>query len=107
MRILDIAHPPMRGEEAEEVLNELLQEARNSSPGFVVKVIHGHGGPAILRQVVQNWAYRNRTRLVAIIPGERYAITDPDTRALRAEFGQEPDDDLGRGNPGFTVLWFS
>jgi len=107
MRILDIAHPPMRGEEAEGLLDQLLREGRNTPNGLVVKVIHGHGGPAILRQVVQNWAYRNRTRLVAIIPGERYAITDPDTRALRAEFGQEPDDDLGRGNPGFTVLWFS
>jgi hypothetical protein len=105
MKIVDIAHPPMRGEEAESLLDDLLRTVRATGSPTSVKIIHGHGGNAVLKQAVQNWIYRNRKRVRAAVPGERYAITDAETAAMRLSCGQETDADLGAANPGITVLW--
>jgi creatinine amidohydrolase/Fe(II)-dependent formamide hydrolase-like protein len=105
MKSVDIAHPPMRGEEAESVLDDLLRTVRNAGVPTAVKIIHGHGGNALLKQTVQNWIYRNRTRLRVAIPGERYEITDAETAAMRLSCGQVEDADLGAANPGITLLW--
>jgi len=81
---------------------------RNSPTLRVLKVIHGHGSTGrggSSREVVRNWAFRNRHRLRAVIPGESYEVSDADTHELRIEIGQYPDSDLGKGNPGITLLW--
>jgi hypothetical protein len=105
---IDIAHPALTSENAERVLDDELKLVRSAQQWRVMKVIHGYGTnerPAVLKQVVQNWAHRNRTRLLAVIPGEDYDILDAKTQELRKQCGQDPDADLGKLNPGITLLW--
>ena len=105
---IDIAHPPLTSENAERVLDDELKQIRSAQQWRVLKVIHGYGTnerPAVLKQVVQNWAHRNRTRLLAVIPGEDYDILDAKTQEMRKQCGQVPDADLGKSNPGITLLW--
>ena len=105
---IDIAHPPLTSEKAERVLDDEVNQVRSTHQWRVLKVIHGYGTnerPAVLKQVVQNWAHRNRTRLLAVIPGEDYDILDAKTQEMRKQCGQVPDPDLGKSNPGITLLW--
>jgi hypothetical protein len=105
---IDIAHPPMRSDDAETFLDESLRMVNASSTLRVLKIIHGKGNeerPARLKEVVQNWAYRNRTRLRAIVSGEDYQLFNASIQALRKECGQEPDADLGAANAGITIVW--
>jgi hypothetical protein len=105
---IDIAHPPLTSDNAERVLDDEVQKVRSTQQWRVLKVIHGYGTnerPAVLKQVVQNWAHRNRTRLLAVIPGEDYDILDAKTQEMRKQCGQVPDADLGKSNPGITLLW--
>jgi hypothetical protein len=95
----------MRGEDAEAILNDALRSARNANTPTALKIIHGHGGGGTLKQTVLNWTYRNRTRLRAVIPGERYSITDRETAAMRLACGQESDADMGQANHGMTIIW--
>jgi hypothetical protein len=105
---IDIAHPPLTSETAENVLYEEATLVRSTQTWRVLKVIHGHGlseRPAVLKQVVHNWAHRNRTRLLAVIPGENYNILDTDTQEMRKQCGQVSDVDLGASNSGITIIW--
>jgi hypothetical protein len=105
---IDIAHPPLASEAAEHVLDNGLIQIRSTKKWRVLKVIHGHGTserPSVLKQVVRNWAYRNRSHLLAVIPGEEYSILDPKTQEMRKQCGQVADVDLGASNPGMTLLW--
>ena len=105
---IDIAHPSLTSENAERVLDDELKQVRSTQQWRVLKVIHGYGTnkrPAVLKQVVQNWAHRNRTRLLAVIPGEDYDILDAKTQEMRKQCGQVPDADMGKSNPGITLLW--
>jgi hypothetical protein len=43
--------------------------------------------------------------LLAVIPGEDYDIHDAKTQEMRRQCGQVPDADLGKSNPGITLLW--
>lgn len=95
----------MRSEEAELLLDEELRSARNANKPTALKIIHGYGGAAVLRQLVQNWSYRNRSRLRGVIPGERYTVTDSETAAMRLSCGQDADADLGQANHGMTIIW--
>lgn len=74
----------------------------------VVKIIRGHGKSGkggLLKQVVLDWAYRNRKRIRAVIPGEQYGVFDERTLEMRTACGQTADPDLGRGNPGIAAMW--
>ncbi|MCX7984682.1 MAG: Smr/MutS family endonuclease [Bacteroidetes bacterium] len=105
---IDIAHPPLVSHVAEQVLFEAVQMVRNSTYLRVIKVIHGIGSPdkpAVLKSVVQNWAYRNRHRIKACIAGEEYSLFNPIVQKMRAQCGQIHDIDLGMANAGITVLW--
>jgi hypothetical protein len=105
---LDIAHPPLTSGAAEEVLDGEVNQIRSAQKWRVLKIIHGHGTqerPAVLKQVVLNWAYRNRSHLRAVIPGENYNILDTATQDMRKECGQVLDPDLGISNPGMTLIW--
>ena len=108
IRTIDIAHPPLNSENAEMVLDDEVRQIRSAQNLRVLKVIHGHGTddrPAILKQVVHNWAHNNRMRLLAVIPGEDYNILDPKTQEMRKQCGQVPDLDLGKSNIGITLIW--
>jgi len=105
---IDIAHPPLKSNDAEQMLENELQSARLSKEGRVLKVIHGYGSqerPGVLKDVVRNWAYRNRAKLLAVIPGEDYHMFDPKTIEMRKACGQMFDSDLGANNPGITLIW--
>ena len=103
---IDIAHPPLPGPQAEDALDEALRTALRSNSVRVVKIIHGYGSGGTggaLRTVARNWAYRNRARLHASIPGEE--ITSGEGLRLAAACGLTPTGDLGGDNPGVTILW--
>ena len=105
---IDIAHPPLSSESAEELLDDEVTQVRFTQKWRVLKVIHGRGTkdrPAVLKQVVHNWAHRNRKRLLAVIPGEDYSILDANTQEMRRQCGQVPDTDLGALNSGVTLIW--
>jgi len=105
---LDIAHPPLTSDTAEEVIEDEVNQIRGTQKWRVLKIIHGHGTndrPAVLKQVVHNWAHRNRSHLRAVILGENYNILDATTQEMRKQCGQVPDPDLGMSNPGMTLIW--
>jgi hypothetical protein len=105
---IDIAHPPLVSNIAEKVLDEETALIRSAHQWRVLKVIHGHGiseRPSVLKQVVHDWAYVNRTRLLAVIPGENYNILDTKTQEMRKQCGQVTDHDLNASNSGITLLW--
>jgi hypothetical protein len=108
LHTIDIAHPPMSSDEAEAFLDETLRMVKASSNLRVLKIIHGQGSaerPARLKDVAKNWAYRNRSRLRAVVAGEEYQVFNATIQALRKECGQEPDADLGAANAGITIVW--
>jgi hypothetical protein len=105
---IDIAHPPLTSEAAEELLDDELNQIRLTQKWRVLKIIHGKGTdnrPAVLKQVVQNWSYRNRSHFLAVIPGEEYDIHNSATQEMRKQCGQVPDPDLGKFNSGLTLIW--
>jgi hypothetical protein len=105
---IDIAHPPLTAQQAEEALDEILRNMRSDPRKRVLKIIHGKGSnerPAVLKEVTLNWAYRRRKSLRAVIPGSAYDCFHADTLAMRKECGQTGDADLGAGNEGMTIIW--
>ena len=108
VRTIDIAHPPLKSDDAEQMLENELRSAHLSKERCVLKVIHGYGSqerPGVLKEVVRNWTYRNRAKLLAVIPGEEYHIFDAKTIEMRKACGQISDPDLGASNPGITLIW--
>ncbi len=108
VRTIDIAHPPLKSDDAEQILENELRSARLSKEGRVLKVIHGYGSqerPGVLKGVVRNWTYRNRAKLLAVIPGEEYQMFDAKTIEIRKACGQMFDPDLGMSNSGITLIW--
>jgi hypothetical protein len=106
--VIDIGHPPRPPQQVEETLAEALAKVRNSSTLRAIKVIHGygsHGRGGNTKETVQNWAYQFRRHFRAIIAGENYDLFDADTQEMRRECGLVSDADLGKGNPGVTLLW--
>jgi hypothetical protein len=105
---VDIAHPPLTAQRAEQVLDEELRTIRSHPQERVLKIIHGKGSnehPAVLKEVALNWSFRQRDRLRAVIPGTEYDIFHADALALRKECGQMGDADFGAANAGITVIW--
>jgi hypothetical protein len=105
---IDIAHPPLASTTAEDVLDDESSQIRFTQKWRVLKVIHGHGTNervSLLKEVVHNWAHRNRVHIRAVIPGEEYHLTNPVTQEMRKICGQVHDPDLGASNPGVTLIW--
>jgi hypothetical protein len=105
---IDVAHPPLHPGLVEEALQEAFSSARSSQGVRVIKVIHGYGRSGrggSTREVVRNWAFRMRSRLLGIIPGEEYSRFDAVTQRMRAETGPFDDVDLDGANRGVTYLW--
>jgi hypothetical protein len=108
VRTIDIAHPPMKVDDVEQMLENELRGARLSKERRMLKVIHGYGSderPGVLKEVVRNWTYRNRAKLLAVIPGEEYHMFDAKTIEMRKACGQMFDLDFGASNPGITLIW--
>ncbi len=105
---IDVAHPPRHPDQVEQDLIDAWEKVRNSPDLYVLKVIHGHGSSGkggSTRETVRNWAFRQRRRLAAVIPGEEYGLFSDETARMRREVGAFPDPDLDAPNPGVTILW--
>ncbi len=108
LHTVDIAHPPLRGEDAERELDEILRKVRGSDCLRGLKIIHGYGKSGtggVLKVLVLNWTFRNKRRLRGVIPGEQYSVHDRQTQEMRSQVGQVADPDLDAGNPGITIVW--
>ena len=105
---LDVAHPPRHPDVVEQDLLDAWQKVRSSPHLFVLKIVHGYGSSGTggrTRETVRNWAFRQRSRFIAVIPGEEYDLFHEDTARLRKEIGAFSDADMDSPNPGITVIW--
>lgn len=105
---IDVAHPPRHPDAVESELLEAWSKVRNSSSLRILKVIHGHGSTGrggSTKEVVRNWAFRNRNKLKGVVEGEQYSMFDAVVQEMRTEVGQYTDGDLQKQNPGITLLW--
>lgn len=105
---IDIAHPPVHPDRAEEELRSAWHIVR-TSPGLrILKVIHGYGSSGeggSTRTLARNWAFTHRARFRAIINGEDFTMFDSTTQQMRQEAGLFDDPDLTGGNSGILVIW--
>ena len=105
---IDVAHPPRHPDVVEQQLTDAWSKVRNSSTLRILKIVHGHGSTGkggSTKDVVRNWAFRNRGRFKAVINGENYSMYDADTQEMRDGVGTFRDLDLENANPGVTILW--
>jgi len=105
---IDIAHPPLTPTAAEEQLESSLRSARLSPEVRVLRIIHGYGSSGrggSLKTFAQNWLYRKRSTLRAVIAGEEVTPFDPRTQELAAECQLSVTADLGPATEGMTIAW--
>jgi len=108
LHTIDVAHPPRSAEQVEAELVDAWTQVRNSNSLRVLKIVHGYGSSGkggSTREVVRNWAYRNRGKFRLILEGEIYSLANRDVQELRKEIGDFHDFDLKNGNPGVILLW--
>ncbi|MBI4535196.1 MAG: hypothetical protein HY708_02885 [Ignavibacteriae bacterium] len=105
---IDVAHPPQHPDEVEAQLLDAWLQVKNSAGLRLLKVVHGHGSSGkggSTRDVVRNWAFRNRTKFRTILEGEQYSLHDASTQEIRKTIGDFDDSDLNAANPGITIIW--
>lgn len=105
---IDVAHPPLRPDDVENELQRALRQVINSKDHRILKVVHGYGSGGkggATKSTVQNWLFRNRSKVQAIISGEEYGLYNVAVQTLRKEVGQYGDPDLDAGNAGITLVW--
>jgi len=108
VRVLDVAHPPLRPDAVEDLLMREWGIVRNSAQWRVIKVIHGYGSSGrggSTRDTVRNWSSRMRGKILAVIAGEDYSMFHPESQAMRRAVGAVDDSELDAGNKGITYLW--
>jgi len=103
VKTIDVGHPPLKPDQVEHQLDDLLLQAYRFSSLRVIKIIHGRSGNTKI--TVRNWLYKKRNRLRGIIYGENYTIFDKQTQEMHKEVGQFPDSDLETSNSGITIVW--
>jgi hypothetical protein len=107
---INVAHPPLSGERAEQLLDEALRNVRSSSALRILKIIHGYGSTGkggTLRTVVRNWCHTRGAQLRAVLPGEDVSPFDERARSIAAACGISVTDELGPANDGMTIVWVS
>ena len=107
MMNVDVAHPPRSQETVETELSSILRLARAQPSIRALKIIHGYGSSGkggSTKKVVLNWIYRNRKRIGEVIPGEEYSRLDVRVQDLWTDAELPDDPDLGKTNPGITIL---
>lgn len=96
-------------EQAERRLIGELGRAR-ASGAKAVKLIHGYGSTGVggkLRSSIRQFlgAKKRRNTIKAFVPGEEWDIFNEESRRLlEACPDLSRDRDLGRGNPGITIV---
>jgi len=87
---VDVAHPPQSANNVEEELNNAVRQTRASTSVRILKIIHGYGSSGkggVTREVVRNWAFRNRHMFRMIVEGEQFNLYDGSTQELWKEIG--------------------
>ena len=105
---INIADLPLAPDEATHVLDEIVNVIRFNHKWRAMKIIHGNGGmshASTLKNVVRNWANRNRENFKGIIPGEKYSRFNPTILEMQKVCGTFTDSDLGVENSGVTLIW--
>ncbi|MBI3194633.1 MAG: Smr/MutS family protein [Ignavibacteriae bacterium] len=105
---IDIAHPPLSGDEAEHVLGSALRKVQSSPHFRILKIIHGYGSGGrggTLKTVVQNWIHVNRTKIKSSVEGVNINPFDATVQRLCAECHLVASNDLGEPNKGVTIVW--
>ena len=105
---IDVAHPPRRPDDVEDELLRALRQVLNTPDLRVLKIVHGYGSGGkggATKSTVQNWLFRNKSKVEAVIPGEEYNLINKHVHALRNDVGQYVDSDLDAGNAGVTLVW--
>lgn len=105
---VDIAHPPLTGTEAEQVLDESLRSVRGSSSLRILKIIHGYGSSGkggSLKEAVRNWCYARRAKVRAVVAGEDATPFNENARTIASACGLSVVSDLGPPNDGVTIVW--
>ena len=108
IQTLDIAHPPVSGDDAEIILEVELRKIRNSTSLRVLKIIHGYGSKGrggTLKDVVRNWLYVNRNLFRCVIDGEHANIFNSNIQEILKVCGHNADTDLRSPNRGVTIVW--
>lgn len=103
---VDVAHPPMSSEAAEERLDELLRAASLTGGARIIRVIHGYGSGGkggALKTAVRNWAYRRKAKLAMVVPGEEYSPFDQEVQDILVNAGLTASQ-LGSADPGWTLI---
>ena len=106
--VLDIAHPPLSGADAERVLSESLRKVHSSTHSRILKIIHGYGSGGkggTLKITVLNWAYVNRTKIKLTLDGMHINPFDASVQRLCTECHLIASKDLGEPNNGVTIIW--
>ena len=109
MMLVNLEEGMPTAEQAERRLISELGRAR-ASGAKVVKLIHGYGSSGVggkLRISVRQFlgAKKRRNTIKALVPGEEWDIfNDESRRLLEACPDLSRDRDLGRGNPGITLV---
>jgi hypothetical protein len=105
---IDVAHPSRHPDAVEDELLRAWSQVRNSPTLRVLKIIHGYGSSGkggSTKDIVRNWAFRNRNKFREIVDGESYSLYNAATQEMRKEVGAYADADLGAGNAGITIVW--
>ncbi|MFI5253107.1 MAG: hypothetical protein ACHQQQ_11840 [Bacteroidota bacterium] len=104
---IDIAHPPLRPEDAEMELERGLRTIESSENLRVLKIIHGYGSGGTggtLKTLAQNWAFRKQKRCRAIYDGASLNPFSKDIQKLMVECGLSVNE-IGGNNEGITMVW--
>jgi hypothetical protein len=104
---IDIAHPPLSQEEADGLLEKELRRVRLSPSLRILRIVHGYGSGGkggALKILTQNFAWRNRSRIISAFDCGNLSQFDSAILKLASECGCVPSS-LDAGNDGVTLLW--
>lgn len=105
---VNIAHPPLSGADAEQLLDESLRSIRGSSTHRILRIIHGYGSSGrggTLRDTARNWCFSRRSKFRAALPGEDVTPFNSRAQEIAAACGISVTSDLGPANDGMTIVW--
>jgi hypothetical protein len=105
---VNIEHLPLTPDEVSQVLDEIVNVVRFNQRWRAMKVVHGNGGshrPSTLKNIVRNWADRNKEYVKGIIPGENCSQVNRTFQEMQKACGTFADPDIEIENSGVTLIW--
>ncbi len=105
---VDIAHPPMDREEANNFLSYTFLKVKNSKTLRVIKIIHGYGSKGeggILKTETLNWAYLNREKICQFFSGEELSLNNENFQSMCIECKISLKNFSDSINKGTSIVW--